>query len=378
VRVLVAPDKFKGCLSAGAVADAIAVGLAHEGLAARCVPLADGGDGSVEAAVRAGFELVPVTVGGADRRPFRAGFAFDGTTAVVEVAQTCGLATLRDRVLLPMTSSSHGFGEAVRAALDHGATRLVLALGGSASTDGGAGMLAALGVRFRDRRGAELVPSGGTLVAIHDVDVSGLVDLAGIELIVATDVTNALLGADGAAPVFGPQKGATPAQVRQLDAGLDHLVGVLSSRAGRTGAVRDLAGVPGAGSAGGIGFACLWLGARQVPGADFFLDLLGFDDAVADCDAVITGEGRIDRQTLAGKLPCVVAARSGGRPGFAVVGRNDLTPEEQRRLALVDVLALTDMSMHDPSRDPDLTRELLSDAGRAVGHRIRDLARPMA
>jgi glycerate kinase len=375
VLVLVAPDKFKGSLGAGAVADAIAAGLAQEGLAARCMPLADGGDGSVEAAVRAGFELVPVTVGGADRRPLRAGFAFDGTTAVVEVAQTCGLATLRDRVLLPTTSSSHGFGEAVLAALERGATRLVLALGGSASTDGGAGMLAALGVRFRDHGGAELVPSGDTLGSIHDVDVSGLVDLAGIELIVATDVTNPLLGANGAAAVFGPQKGATPPQVRQLDAGLDHLVDVLSARASRTGAVRDPAGVPGAGSAGGIGFACLWLGARQVPGADFFLDLLGFDDAVVDCDAVITGEGRIDGQTLAGKLPCVVAARSGDRTVFAVVGRNDLTSEEERRLGLAGVHALTDMSVHDPSRDREQTRQLLSDAGRAVGHRIRALAR---
>lgn len=210
MRVLVAPDKFKGSLTALEVATAIAEGLEAAGVASRLLPLADGGDGSVAAALHAGSAPRTVAVRAADGRRHHTEFAFDGTTAVVEVAGTCGLSTLPPGELAPMTSSSYGFGQAVLAALDAGARRIVLCLGGSASTDGGAGLLAALGVRFRDDAGRDVEPAGGALARIAEVDVSGLRDLAGAELIVATDVTNPLLGADGAAAVFGPQKGAAP------------------------------------------------------------------------------------------------------------------------------------------------------------------------
>ncbi len=375
MHVLVAPDKFKGSLTALEVATAVGQGLEAAGVASRLLPLADGGDGSVAAALHAGSARRSVTVGGADGRRHDTGFAFDGATAVVEVASTCGLSTLEFGELAPMTSSSHGFGQAVLAALDAGARRIVLCLGGSASTDGGAGMLAALGVRFRDDAGRDVAPGGGVLARIAEVDVSGLRDLAGVELVVATDVTNPLLGAEGAAAMFGPQKGATPDQVGELEIGLRHLVGLLDdSRSRAAGRGGDLAHEAGAGAAGGLGFACRWLGARRVVGAEFFLDLLRFDAAVADCAAVVTGEGRIDGQTLAGKLPAVVATRSAPRPVSAVVGQSLLTPEQRRRLGLEQVVALGELTDEDPSRDPDLSRRLAAVAGELIGRQVRSLA----
>jgi glycerate 2-kinase len=229
MRVLVAPDKFKGSLTALEVATAIGQGLEAAGVASRLLPLADGGDGSVAAAVHAGFASRPVAVRGADGRRRDTEIALDGTTAVVEVAGSCGLSTLPPGDLAPMTSSSHGFAEAVLAAVEAGARRVVLCLGGSASTDGGGGMLAALGVRFLDEAGRDVDPTGGTLARIAEVDGSGMRDLAGVELIVATDVDNPLLGAEGAAAVFGPQKGADPGQVGELEAGLSRLVRLLDA-----------------------------------------------------------------------------------------------------------------------------------------------------
>src|SRR4051794_4722860 len=305
MRVLIAPDKFKGSLTAVEVAAAIAEGLERAGIGSRSLPLADGGDGSVDSALSAGFTARPVTVRAADGRRIDTTFAFDGTTAVVEVANTCGLATLPPGVLSPLTCSSYGFGQAIQAAVGAGARRIVLCLGGSASTDGGSGMLAALGVRFRDAAGRDIDPNGGTLTPLADVDTSELVDLSSVQLVVATDVTHRLLGPDGAAAVFGPQKGATPRQVAELEAGLAHVARLLGERQESNGQRGNAPSVDeaGAGAAGGLGFACRWLGARRVAGAEFFLDLLGFDAAVSGCAAVVTGEGRIDGQTLAGNCP---------------------------------------------------------------------------
>jgi glycerate kinase len=234
-------------------------------------------------------------------------------------------------------------------------------------------MLAALGVRFRDDAGRDVDPTSGTLAQIAVADASGLRDLDGVELIVATDVTNPLLGPDGAAGVFGPQKGATPDQVRELEAGLRHLVDVLRAAAPPRSAddAGGLAGEPGAGAAGGLGVACRWLGARRVGGAEFFLELLGFDAAVADCSAVVTGEGRMDGQTLAGKLPAVVAARSAPRSVHAVVGQSLLTDDERRRLGLEGVVTLSTLTAADPSRDPGLSRRIAAVAGNLIGRRLR-------
>ena len=204
-------------------------------------------------------------VHGATGRRHSSVIAVDGDTAIVEVANTCGLSTLPGGVLAPMTASSYGFGEAIRAALTVARTRLVLALGGSASTDGGIGMLAALGYRFLDRAGQLLAPTAKNLDRIHCVEDRRAVNLDGIDLIVAGDVTSPLLGLTGAAAVFGPQKGATAAQVAQLDAGLDNLVAAFT-RSGHTDA-DTAARAHGSGAAGGIGFAAMLLGATTASGA---------------------------------------------------------------------------------------------------------------
>ncbi|MEI2778409.1 MAG: glycerate kinase [Tetrasphaera sp.] len=363
MRVLVAPDKYKGCLTAAEVADAIGRGLISAGVEPVLLPLADGGDGSVAAAVAAGFTEVPVTVTGADGRPNAAAIALDGQRAVVEVASTCGIAGLAGN-LQPMAASSHGFGEAVVAAIEHGATDILLALGGSASTDGGTGLLTALGARLLDADGNPLAAGGAALGALESIDTSGLVDLGNVLMTVATDVDNPLLGELGAARVFGPQKGASPEQVAELERGLAHLVGILDAA--------GIAAQQGCGAAGGLGFACAWLGATRVQGADHFLDLLGFDQAVAGCNAVITGEGASDEQTLHGKLPARVAARSAGRPVHLVVGLSNLSAAQAKQLGAASVTALVDLTDGDPYADPALSERLLESAGATLGRALAD------
>jgi glycerate kinase len=373
VRALIAPDKFKGSLTAGEVAHALAAGLRSTAGAARTIecellPLADGGDGSVDAAVSAGFARHACTVTGPTGQTVRSSIAFDGVTAVVEVANTCGIALLADGSLDALNASSRGFGEAVRFALGLSPARIVLALGGSASTDGGMGMLTALGYAFLAADGTELPGTGHALGRIHAVRGSLLPGLAGTELVVASDVSNPLTGPAGAAAVFGPQKGAGPADVAALDAGLEHFVGRMADAG--FGPAASLARHDGAGSAGGIGFACLLLGARQVSGADFFLDLLDFDARKAGCDVVITGEGSIDAQTLAGKLPAAVARRSGTRTLIAVAGRSLLPRERWADLSLAQVYALADYTSRDSAKDPLLSAALLTRIGRDIGRQI--------
>jgi glycerate kinase len=263
-----------------------------------------------------------------------------------------------------MTSSSRGLGEAVTTAVQLGANRIVLSLGGSASTDGGSGMLAGLGAQFRDADDALIDPNGGSLARVHRIDRAGLLDLSAVEIIVASDVQNPLTGPDGAAAVYGPQKGATPTDVELLDAGLGNLVRCLQAAGYQQAG--ELSATPGAGSAGGIGFAGLILGATLVSGADFFLDLLDFDTQVKDCDLVITGEGRMDGQTLQGKLPAIVARRSGGVPVIAVVGRSDITPDELETMGIAAVFALTARTDRNPANDSELSARLLSDIGRTL------------
>ena len=376
VRTLIAPDKFKGSLTAGEVADALADGLRSADPsgagAVHCelLPLADGGDGSVDAAVASGFTRYSATVSGPMGQPVQADIAFDGVTAVVEVANTCGLALLPQGRLAPLDASSRGFGEAVMFALRLKPAKVVLALGGSSSTDGGMGMLTALGFRFLDAAGAELSGNGLNLAKIRSVRLPSLPELAGVGLVVASDVHNPLTGPNGAPAVFGPQKGAGPREIADLDSGLENLVAMMED--GGVANARALAGHQGAGSAGGLGYACLLLGARQVSGADYFLDLLDFDSRKDSCDVVITGEGSIDEQTLAGKLPAAVARRSGGRPIIAVAGRSLLPQERWSDMSLTRVYALADYTDLDSSKDPWLSAALLRDIGREIG---RDIAR---
>lgn len=371
IQILLAMDKFKGSLSASEASQSLRTGLTasatEDTVSCRILPLADGGDGSVQAALQVGFTPLAVPVAGPTGTPAMTTVALNATTAVVEVATSSGLQMLPTGQLSPLDSNTLGFGQAVHAALGHGARQVILALGGSATTDGGAGMLSALGVRFHDSDGKAFVPTGATLKDIEWIDVSGLVPLDGRDLVAANDVQNPLLGPDGAAAVYGPQKGATPEDVTRLDSGLAHLAARFDE-AGWPGTA--CASAPGAGSAGGLGYAAMLLGARMVSGADFFLDLLGFDQALEGCDLVITGEGKLDEQTLSGKLPLVVARRAAPVTVFAVVGHNALEVDQLPGHHIQRIYALSGMTNQDSTKNPALSAELLTQLGRQITHSL--------
>lgn len=361
--VLIAPDKFKGSLTAPQVAEAVAAGLrrVRPDAQVRLAPVADGGDGTVQAALASGYAPIPVRVAGPVGEPVDTEIAISGDTAVVELASASGLALLDPEELAPLAASSEGTGEAILMALDAGARTVVLGVGGSASTDGGAGMLTVLGARVLDAADNPLPPGGGPLGRVATVDLSGLDPrLAETEFILASDVDNPLLGERGAAHVYGPQKGADPEQVRFLDEALGNW-----SRAVLAAGGRDVAEQPGAGAAGGVGYGALAvLGARMRPGVDVILELIDFDRQLEGAGLVIIGEGAIDEQTLHGKGPAGVAARAreAGVPVVAIAGRCDLTPERLREAGVEAVYALTDIEP-DPQRCIREAATLLVDLG---------------
>jgi glycerate kinase len=325
MRIVIAPDSFKGSLTADRVATAIATGIARVLPQAELLlrPVADGGEGTVAAALRAGYRPQTVRVSGPDGRPVQATIAVGAGTAVVELATAAGLGLAAPA---PMTATTHGVGELVAAALDQGVQRIVLGIGGSATTDGGAGMLQALGVRLLDAEGDDVPPGGGGLALLDRVDTSGLdARLAGIELVVASDVDNPLIGPSGAAHVFGPQKGASREEVDRLDAALARYAAVLRRDLGV--AVAD---VPGAGGAGGTAAGALAVGARLTSGAALVCDLVGLSEVLTGADLAITGEGALDAQTLHGKAPAEVArrARAAGVPCLALAGVVRLSDDE--------------------------------------------------
>lgn len=351
-RVLIAADKFKGTLTAVQVAERVTAGLrrVRPGLEVEALPVADGGDGTVAAAVAAGFERREVRVAGPLGEPVTAAYALHGDTAVVEMAEASGLQRLPAGVLAPLTASTYGSGELLRAALDAGARTIVFGVGGSATTDGGAGMLAALGARFLDAAGEPVGPGGGGLRDLATADLSGLDErLASIDLVLASDVDNPLTGPKGAPAVYGPQKGASPEDVATLDAALTHFAAVLEKTVGARAAEHALA--PGAGAAGGIGYGALVLGARFRPGIEVMLDVLGFAPALEKATLVITGEGSLDEQTLHGKAPAGVAAaaRAAGKEVVAVCGRLALPPEALGRAGIRRAYPLTEI-------EPDVER----------------------
>jgi glycerate kinase len=352
-RVVVAPDKFKGSLTAAEVAGRVAAGLARGGFGGEiaCQPVADGGDGTVAAAVAAGFRRVEVAVSGPAGEPVAAAFALRGAVAVIEAAQACGLTLLAPGALAPLTATSRGVGDLVLAARRAGATRIVLGVGGVATTDGGAGLVQALGARLTDASGSELPPGGAALARLAGLDLSGLADLSGVEFLLASDVDNPLLGPSGAAAVYGPQKGASPRDVPVLEAGLRRWADVAEAATG--GGARDAAG---AGAAGGLGFAALlFLGARMRPGIELLLELASFGSLLDGARLVITGEGSLDAQTLHGKAPVGVAraaaAHSPAVPVIAVAGRCTLTADELRAAGIARAYPLTDL-------EPDLSRSI--------------------
>lgn len=373
MKVLVAPDKFKGSMRASDVAAHVAAGIREQspGTEVLAVPVADGGDGTLDAAVAAGFHLVPVTAAGPTGEPVRTGYARQDRTAVVELADACGLVRLPGGVLAPLTASSVGFGQVIAAALDAGCRRLVLAIGGSASTDGGAGMLTALGARILDADGQPVPDGGGGLEHVAAVDLTGLHPaLAETDVVLASDVDNPLLGDHGAAAVYGPQKGATPDDVARLDGALQVWSGALARALGVVGGDggHPAATVPGAGAAGGVGFAAVAvLHATARPGIELMLELTGFAGHLDGADLVVTGEGSLDEQTLHGKAPAGVAAaaRAAGVPVVAVAGRNLLSTDQLTAAGVRQAYALTDIES-DVQRCIDDPGPLLTRLGRRI------------
>lgn len=324
MKIVIAPDSYKESLSALEVAQAVEAGFRQVFPEAQyvLVPVADGGEGTVDAMVAAtGGRKEIVTVTGPLGEPVEAfyGLTGDGDIAVIEMAAASGLMLVPPAARNPLRTSSRGTGELIRAALDAGARRFILGIGGSATNDGGAGMVQALGARLLDGKGRELDGSGGDLARLAHIDVSALdARLAECCIEVACDVDNPLTGARGASAVFGPQKGATPEMVQVLDANLGRLARIVE---------RDLGvavdQVPGAGAAGGMGAAMLaFFGATLKPGIEIVTAAVDLDTHVRDADLVITGEGRIDFQTVHGKTPIGVArvAKRHGKPVIGIAG----------------------------------------------------------
>lgn len=339
-HVVVAPDKFKGSLTAAQAAGHLAAGLRRSlpGLDVRQVPVADGGEGTVDAAVAAGYRRV------------HSGYAERNGTAVMELADTAGPHRLPGGVRDPLGASSYRTGQVLRAALNDRCSTVVLGLGGSACTDGGAGLLQAMGVRLLDRRGTDIRPGGAGLADLARADAGGLHPLVRqARIVIASDVDNPLLGPTGTAAVYGPQKGATTDQVVLLERGLTNLCAVLERDLGVAPAVAER---PGAGAAGGVGYAALAvLGAIVRPGIEHLLHLVQFHAQLPGAALVVTGEGSLDAQTLHGKAPAGVAAaaRAAGVPVVAVAGRCELSGLALQAAGFDTAYALTDLEP-DPVR----------------------------
>lgn len=368
--IVIAPDSFKGTIGAADAAAALGEGWnrVHPHDVVRLLPMADGGEGTIDAFATAvpGARRMPVTVDGPEGTPVEASWLLLPPTAdapdgigVVELANTSGIELLGSPPRLrALSAHTRGFGEAIAAALAHGVSRLVLGIGSSASTDGGVGMLAALGGRFVDAAARPVAAGGRGLADLAAADLAGLPPLPPGGATVLTDVTNPLLGAWGAAAVFGPQKGASASEVVALDAGLARLAALLPADAT----------APGAGAAGGTGFGLLAWGARLVPGSAAVADLVGLAQAVAEASVVITGEGAYDGQSAAGKVPAHVGgvAAATGVAVALVAGRiaGDADVSGFAATAsLTDLAGSAEAAMADP-------RHWLVEAGAALARAL--------
>lgn len=372
MKVLVAPDKFKLSLSAAEAAEAMRLGVldAAPGAEVLILPVADGGEGTLDTLLNAApGRTLRRTVTGPLGEPVEARFGLlpDGA-AVVELAEAAGYRLVPEAARNPTRTTTRGVGELMLAALDEDAASLLVAIGGSATNDGGAGMLQGVGARLLDADGRDIPLGGGGLARLEHADLSTIDPrLRRVPIRVACDVNNSLTGPRGASAVYGPQKGATPAMVELLDANLRRFARVL-----RRDAAIDVEFTPGAGAAGGIGAGLLALGARLVPGADLVLDAIGFDAALQSADLVLTGEGRIDEQTPSGKVVAAVVARA-GRARVAVhafAGRVEPGFEALYALGLAGA--------HEVSPRGTPIETALRDAAANLRRRVADVARSLA
>lgn len=378
VRVLVAPDKFRGTLTAREAADAIAAGWrrADPDAAVESVPMADGGEGTLDALVHA---LAGTTraarVSGPLGDPVQAEFGLvpqpGGVAAVVEMARASGLALIARRRKDPKRTTTRGTGELILSACREGARKVVVCVGGSATNDGGAGMAQAVGVRLLDRRGRDLAPGGAALLELARIDLRGLEpSVARAQFVAATDVPNPLVGPSGAAAVYGPQKGASRDDVELLDRALRHFGAVVHRDIGL-----DIRAIPGAGAAGGLGGGLIaFLGAKLRPGVEVVMEAVRLVERLHRSDVVVTGEGSFDRQSLAGKVPAGVlrAAEEAGVPVVVLCGRAAVSGGGRARVASLAERFGVGAAMKSPRAllerlAADVARDVLADAAQLKG-----------
>ena len=355
MKIIVCPDSFKGSLSAVEAADAIVKGILFakksqtkfQKINIAKIPLADGGEGTTIALVNATKgKTIKVKVLDPLLREITSfyGISGDGKTAIMEMAAASGLPLLKESEHNPLITSTYGTGQLILAALKTRVKKFVIGIGGSATNDGGAGAMSALGARFLDRNGRELPPGGAALARLARIDMSGFKYPAdNIKIEVACDINNPLCGRLGASAVYGPQKEATPAMVKELDAALKNYAGVVKKDLGK-----DIAGKPGTGAAGGLGFAlAAFLNARLRSGIDMVLDAADFEKNIADADLIITGEGRIDKQTAYGKTIGGVIKRAGKYhvPVIALAGSYKGSLAALKKTGLTEVFSILNNSM---------------------------------
>lgn len=345
MKLLFAPNAFKECLSAVQAAKAMAEGAREVYPGAECLlsPIADGGDGTLDTLIEtADAKRIQVKVTDPLGRPVKAAMAMmgGGDGMVIEMAEASGLRLLTPEERNPLIATTRGTGDLIKAAILRGVRHIVIGIGGSATVDGGTGMARALGYRFWDREGKELPEGGGSLTALEHIDASGKeAGLASTRVLIASDVTNPLLGETGAARVYGPQKGATPEMVDRLEAGLARLAEVIERDLGL-----DVRSIPGAGAAGGLGAGLMaFTNATMHPGVDLILQETGFHRKLEQADIVFTGEGRVDRQTAFGKGPAGVAkaAKELGIPVYLLAGIvEEGAPEALREIGVTQTLCI--------------------------------------
>lgn len=365
MNILVAPDKFRGSLEAAEVCDAVTDGVkkAYPNAKVTAIPLADGGEGTSRILTRqAKGSEVAVTVMDPLNRQIKAtyGLSEDHHVAFIEMAAASGLGLLKTEERNPLRTSTFGTGQLIVDALDRGVKKIILGIGGSATTDGGIGMAEALGYAFKDAEGHTLLPNGESLGKIASIDAHNADQrLALISVVVACDVTNPLFGKEGAAFIYGPQKGADPEMVVQLDQGLENLAQVATRAFGR-----DVSLVPGAGAAGGLGAGCMWfLNAELKDGISIVMEQCNIGSLVSNADLVITGEGKVDEQTLAGKVVKGLAAlcKSHRVPLAVVCGTLQITPEQAKDAGMTYAVSVLNRPM-DLNAAQSEAFQLVSDA----------------
>lgn len=369
MKILVAPDSFKGSLSSKEVLEAISEGI-RRAIDAEIVgvPIADGGEGTVDALIASlGGRIVDVDVVGPLGNVVKSFFGIlnDGT-AVIEMAASSGLSLLQDNMKNPLITTTYGVGQLIKESLDKGCRKFIIGLGGSATNDGGAGMVQALGVKLLDEDGKDIPYGGGNLYKLKKVDISSI-DKRVYEssFIVASDVVNPLCGENGASYVYGPQKGATKEMVKILDNNLRHYASVVKETLGK-----DFSDVPGAGAAGGLGFSLMaFLNAKIRSGIDIVMEASNIDEKIKSCDIVITGEGNTDFQTAYGKAPAGIAriAKKYGKPVVVLSGGLGKNYKDLYDVGVTSMFSIVDKPM--------TLQEAMINAKKLISDRAEDIIR---